>query len=81
MLFSERLKANHYKEKNVRSKFWRSLQQQEVDYVEIENGQVSAYEMKWNTNKKGGITKAFTNLYPNSKTEIITPENFMNFVY
>jgi uncharacterized protein len=80
-IISERLKTNHYKEKSIRSKFWRSLQQQEVDYVEIEDGQVSAYEMKWNTNKKGRITKAFTNLYPNSKTEIITPENFVDFVY
>jgi uncharacterized protein len=80
-IISERLKTNHYKEKSVHSKFWRSLQQQEVDYVEIEGGQIRAYEMKWNTIKKGKITKAFTNIYPNSKTEIISPENFVNFIY
>jgi len=30
--------------------------------------------MKWGNKVK--ITKAFTNSYPNAKTEIISPENF-----
>ncbi len=80
-IITERIKANHYKEKNIQSKFWRSLQQQEVDYIELEDGQLSAYEMKWDKHKKGKITKAFTNLYPTSKSEIITSENFAQFIY
>jgi hypothetical protein len=38
--------------------FWRSLQQQEVDYLETENKQLSGFEMKWNSHKKNYATKA-----------------------
>ncbi len=75
----ERMKINHYAEKNIKSWFWRSLQQQEVDYVETEGNEIRAYEIKWNTIKKAYVTKAFTNLYPNSSTQVITPENFTQF--
>jgi uncharacterized protein len=74
------MKTNHYAEKNIKSWFWRSLQQQEVDYVETEGNEIRAYEMKWNTIKKAYVTKAFTNLYPNSTAQVITPENFTQFV-
>jgi uncharacterized protein len=80
-IITERIKSNHYKEKTIDSKFWRSLQQQEVDYVEIENQEISAFEIKWKTNKKNRVTKAFTNIYKDSKTAVITPENFVNFIY
>ena len=45
-----------------------------------QNIEISAYEIKWNTQKKLRVTKAFTNIYSNAKTEVITPENFMDFV-
>lgn len=80
-IVSERIKMNHYNLRSVKSMFWRSLQQQEVDYVESEQGDLRAYEMKWNVLKKARITKAFTNLYPQASTGIITPDNFAEFVY
>jgi predicted AAA+ superfamily ATPase len=80
-IITERIKMNHYNEKTIDSKFWRSRQQQEVDYVETEQDEIRAYEMKWNVLQKASVSKAFTNLYPNAKTEIITPENFVEFVY
>lgn len=80
-IISERIKMNSYLQKNTKSYFWRSLQQQEVDYVEISNKNISAFEMKWNSHKKNYVTKAFTNLYPASKTEIIQPTNFEGFCY
>jgi hypothetical protein len=30
---------------------------------------------------KASVSKAFTNIYPNATTEIITPVNFVEFVY
>ncbi|MBK6330426.1 MAG: ATP-binding protein [Bacteroidetes bacterium] len=80
-IVTERIKMNHYKQKNTKSKFWRSMQQQEVDYVETEQDEIRAYEMKWNPLQKTRITKAFTNLYPNASTEMISPDHYVSFVY
>lgn len=80
-MITERIKQNHYQQKNTKSYFWRSLQQQEVDYVEVENQTISGYEMKWNGHKKNYVTKAFTNLYPNAKTALVQPTNFAEFCY
>lgn len=79
LMVSDRVKMNTYFHKNHRSYFWRSLQQQEVDYVEKYHDKLFAFEMKYNGDKKGRITKAFTNLYPKAVTEIITPKNIKGF--
>jgi uncharacterized protein len=80
-MISERMKRNHYLQKNIKSFFWRSLQQQEVDYVETENKVIRGFEMKWNSHKKNYVTKAFTNLYPKAKTALVQPTNFAEFCY
>jgi predicted AAA+ superfamily ATPase len=80
-IVTERLKRNHYAEKTIHAKFWRSKQQQEVDYVELESDTLRGYEMKWSSIQKARITKAFTNMYPEAKTEIITPETIGSFLY
>jgi len=81
LMISERMKRNHYLQKNSKSYFWRSLQQQEVDYVETQNKQLHGFEMKWNSHKKNYVTKAFTNLYPKAKTNLVQPTNFAEFCY
>lgn len=80
-MISERIKRNHYLQKDSKSFFWRSMQQQEVDYVETENKKISAFEMKWNTHKKNYVTKAFTNMYPKAKTALVQPTNFAQFCH
>ncbi len=80
-IINERMKHNSYNEKNIRTYFWRTYNQQEIDYIEKENEMISAYEMKWSESKKNKITKAFTNLYPDAHSEIITPKSISNFVY
>ena len=47
-IISERIKRNHYSGRYVKSYFWRTTQQQEIDYVEECDGQFSIFEMKWN---------------------------------
>lgn len=74
----EIIKANEYKERDCNYFFWRTLQQQEVDFIQKEENDITAYEMKWG--KKGKITKAFTNAYPDAKTKIITPINFYELI-
>lgn len=80
-LVSERMKMKAWKEITAKSYFWRNKQQREVDYIEEQYGELTAYEMKWNSEKNHKVTLAFTNAYPTAKTEIITPLNFKGFVF
>ena len=79
-IISERMKYNAYHSNWVNSYFWRTTAQQEVDYLEEQNGKIAAFEFKWNTKKNVRITKGFTNAYPDAATKIITPENFESFI-
>jgi predicted AAA+ superfamily ATPase len=78
-VISERMKMNSWLAPDRKGYFWRNYNQSEVDYVEIEGNQLSAFEMKWNTRKKHNVTRAFTNAYPNASTEVITPVSFDGF--
>ena len=80
-LVSERLKMKAWKDLTAKSYFWRNKQQREVDYIEEQYGELTAFEMKWNAEKKHKVTLAFTNAYPTAKTDIITPMNFKGFVF
>jgi len=79
-LISERIKYLNYSELWVSQYFWRTYDQQEIDYIEESDGEFSAYEFKWNARKNYKIPEIFKKEYKVRKTEIITPENFENFV-
>lgn len=78
-MISERMKWIAWNNPTAKSYFWRNYNQSEVDYVEVDKKQITAFEMKWNTSKKFKVTSAFTNIYPEAQTQIITPLNFVNF--
>ncbi len=78
-IITERMKWLAWNNPSTKSYFWRNYNQSEVDYLEVNKKQITAYEMKWNTAKKHKLTAAFTNTYPEAQTEIITPINFANF--
>lgn len=78
-LISERLKNNAVFQANRRAHFWRNYNKSEVDYVELNNKEITAYEIKWNTTKNHKVSKAFTNAYPSAKEEVLTPHNFVKF--
>lgn len=78
---SERIKANHYKGNYAKSFFWRTTQQQEIDYIEEADGKFTAFEMKWNPNKRQTtFPSPFLNNYPIKETVIITPENYLEWI-
>lgn len=79
-IMSERIKYLAYKEINCNQYFWRTHAQQEIDYIEERNGQMFAYEMKWNKKSKYQFPKTFQDAYPNTATKILTPENFQDFL-
>lgn len=78
---SERMKANHYAGRYSRNYFWRTTQQQEIDYIEESDGNFTAFEMKWNPNKRQtNFPSAFLNTYPVKETVVITPENYLDWL-
>lgn len=79
-LISERFKLYANKGKSVRSYFWRTLQQQEIDYVEEREGSLYAFEFKWSKPKKVIFPKTFLSAYPKSKTEVVNRENYFSFI-
>jgi len=50
-LVSERVKQLRYQRDKRRVFFWRTTQQQEVDFVEVKDGSVFGYEFKWNPSR------------------------------
>ena len=77
---SERIKYLNNTRKNASFFFWRTLAQQEVDYIEEANGKISAFECKWNEKAKGNVSRAFTNTYPEAETHLVHPENIEQFL-
>lgn len=79
-LVSERLKHNSYSLYYGRSYFWRTQQQQEVDYIEDIDGVLHAFEFKWSTSKQPKLTETFAKSYPNHTFSAVNPENYQDFV-
>lgn len=79
-LVAERMKHLRYHSIDVQSYFWRTAQQQEIDYVEEGEETLSAYEFKWSLKAKAKIPRTFLANYPEAKTELITPETYEKFL-
>ena len=79
-LASERIKQQNYAQKTVTNYFWRTYDQQELDWLEEENGKLSGFEFKWNENRKAKIPTAFAKAYPEATFEVINKENYLDFI-
>jgi predicted AAA+ superfamily ATPase len=79
-LMSERQKSLNYNRIWAKSYFWRTYQQQEIDYVEESDGKFVAFEFKWNNKAKAKFSNTFTKAYQPIKTQVIHPENFEEFL-
>ncbi len=73
---SERTKFLAYNKIYSKQYFWRTQQQQEIDYLEELDNQLSAFEIKWNLRKKVNFPRNFIDKYLDSKRIVINPENF-----
>ena len=74
-MISERLKYQEYNRISSNNYFWRTYEQQEIDWVEERNGSLYGYEFKWKENK-GKIPSQWKNAYPDSSFEVINVTNF-----
>ena len=78
-LISERIKQNEYKQSLARTYFWRTKQQQEVDFVEETGGKIFGFEFKWKTKPNHKLPTTFTEAY-NAENKLIDRDNFRDFV-
>lgn len=79
-IISERIKHNAYHQFHGNSYFWRTQQQQEIDYIEDVDGILHAYEFKWNSDRQVRLTDTFAKNYPNHSFAVIHPDNYTEFV-
>ncbi|HRG08202.1 MAG TPA: ATP-binding protein [Cyclobacteriaceae bacterium] len=77
-LVSERMKFTHYNRMLGSSYFWRTAQQQEIDYIEDRDGILHAFEFKWTGSSK--LPKTFSSAYPEHTFNVINTENYLDFV-
>jgi len=80
-LLSERLKFTDYNQIWGNRYFWRTQDQQEIDYIEERDGKIYAFKFKWNKKAKARFSKSFLDAYPDNETQIITPGNYFDFIY
>lgn len=79
-LIAERMKALRYSHQDPDLYFWRTTQQQEVDFIEERSSGISAFEFKWNATKSVKFSKTFMNAYSISESKVITPDNYSDFL-
>ncbi len=78
-IISERIKYLSNHNISVSSYFWRTTQQQEIDYIEESHDKINAYEIKWNKDK-ARFPKTFTKAYPESECKLINQDNFFEII-
>jgi hypothetical protein len=79
-IISERMKYIHYNQIWTNKYFWRTQDQQEIDYLEERDGKLFAFEFKWKSKRNIRLTKTFAKAYPEHEFKVISPENFENFI-
>lgn len=79
-LASERVKYQNYTQKSVSNYFWRTYDQQEIDWLEEIAENLSGFEFKWNEKRKSKIPTAFAKAYPTASFEVINKGNYLDFI-
>ena len=74
------MKTIHYSQTFVNQFFWRTKQQQEIDYIEERGGRFYAYEFKWSPDAKTRFSDSFVKSYVPAETKIIHRSNFQEFL-
>ena len=80
-LIAERYKLLNFTGKDAGVYFWRTSQQQEIDYIEERGQGLLACEFKWNPGKKKKrLPQSFVRAYPQADQRLITPDNYDRFL-
>lgn len=79
-LVMERLKLQCNLPFPPRRYFWRNADKYEVDYLEEDGENLTAWEFKWDKNSRAKIPSAFRTAYPQAATAIVSTGNYSGFL-
>ncbi|MBW6514479.1 MAG: ATP-binding protein [Candidatus Syntrophosphaera sp.] len=79
-VISERRKFLGNNAIHARSYFWRTTAQQEIDYIEERDAAFSAFEIKWNPERKVMFSRSFLENYPLSQTLGVNPRTLGDWI-
>jgi len=77
---AERLKKRSYTGIYGNIYFWRTYDGKEIDYVEERDGGLFGFESKWSVQKKDKPPRKWQESYPGAMFELVTPDNYLDFV-
>lgn len=76
---SERIKFQEYHKVYSTNHFWRTYNQQEIDWVEDRDGKLFAFELKW-SKEKTKIPSQWAKAYPGSEFNTVNQWNYKNWL-
>jgi hypothetical protein len=76
----ERKKYLNYRQIHCNHYFWRTYDQQEIDWVEEEGDQLRAFEFKYQFTKKVKAPAAWAKAYPQARYEVIHTGNYLDWI-
>jgi predicted AAA+ superfamily ATPase len=79
-MIAERMKFLHQNQIESACFFWRTTQQQEIDYIEKTKEKFLAVEFKWSERGKNKIPLTFTNAYPGAETLLVSKTDRGSFL-
>lgn len=79
-MISERIKFQQYTGMIVNNYFWRTYDQQEIDWIEERGGRLYGYEFKWNEKKRPKAPGGWKQAYPDATYTVLTPKNYDEWV-
>lgn len=75
----ERLKKQSYQHIHSNNYYWRTYQQQEIDWIENRGGHLYGYEMKFKQTKKAPPSE-WVKGYPDATFAVIHRDNYLDFI-
>jgi len=78
-LVVERIKKQEYLSISSNNYFWRTYDRKEIDFVEERGGHIYGFELKWKKRREKP-PREWGEAYPNASYQIVTRENYLEFI-
>lgn len=79
-LIAERIKWNQQQENDCQYSFWRTHTKQQMDFIEVQNGKISAYKSIWDKRKKPKFPASFKIFYPEASIHALNRATYWGFL-
>ncbi|MDR0942190.1 MAG: DUF4143 domain-containing protein [Holosporales bacterium] len=76
---SELIKKAQEEQRRPRQYFWRNYEGKEVDFIEEEDGELTAYKFKYSQDKKAILPKDFEKTYNVKSFHVVTNKNWIEY--